>query len=49
LQGVLTSAAGVVNILVFLVVVPVVAFYLLLDWDRMVAGSTICCRATMPR
>jgi hypothetical protein len=34
---VLTSAAGVVNILVFLVVVPVVAFYLLLDWDRMVA------------
>jgi predicted PurR-regulated permease PerM len=37
LQGVLTSAAGVVNILVFLVVVPVVAFYLLLDWDRMVA------------
>jgi predicted PurR-regulated permease PerM len=28
---------GVVNILVFLVVVPVVAFYLLLDWDRMVA------------
>jgi predicted PurR-regulated permease PerM len=37
LQGLLTSAAGVVNILVFLVVVPVVAFYLLLDWDRMVA------------
>jgi predicted PurR-regulated permease PerM len=37
LQGVLSSAAGVVNILVFLVVAPVVAFYLLLDWDRMVA------------
>jgi predicted PurR-regulated permease PerM len=37
LQGLLSSAAGVVNILVFLVVVPVVAFYLLLDWDRMVA------------
>jgi predicted PurR-regulated permease PerM len=37
LQGLLTSAAGVVNLLVFLVVVPVVAFYLLLDWDRMVA------------
>jgi predicted PurR-regulated permease PerM len=36
LQGVLSSAAGVVNILVFLVVVPVVAFYLLLDWDRMI-------------
>jgi predicted PurR-regulated permease PerM len=37
LQGLLTSAAGVVNLLVFLVVVPVVAFYLLLDWDHMVA------------
>ncbi len=37
LQGLLSSAAGVVNVLVFLVVVPVVAFYLLLDWDRMVA------------
>ncbi len=37
LQGLLTSAAGVVNLLVFLVVVPVVAFYLLLDWDHMIA------------
>ncbi|MCT4682704.1 MAG: AI-2E family transporter [Roseicyclus sp.] len=37
LQQLLSSAAGVVNLLVFLVVVPVVAFYMLLDWDRMVA------------
>jgi predicted PurR-regulated permease PerM len=37
LQGALSSAAGFVNVLVFLVVAPVVAFYLLLDWDRMVA------------
>lgn len=37
LQNVLTSAAGVLNVLVFLVVVPVVAFYMLLDWDRAVA------------
>lgn len=37
LQSALTSAAGVVNILVFLVVAPVVAFYMLLDWDKMVA------------
>jgi predicted PurR-regulated permease PerM len=37
LQQLLTSAAGVVNLLVFLVVVPVVAFYMLLDWDRLVA------------
>jgi predicted PurR-regulated permease PerM len=37
LQQLLTSAAGVVNLLVFLVVVPVVAFYMLLDWDRLIA------------
>ncbi len=36
-QGVLTSALTLINILVLLVVVPVVAFYLLLDWDNMVA------------
>jgi predicted PurR-regulated permease PerM len=39
LQQVLSSAAGVVNLLVFLVVVPVVAFYMLLDWDRLVAAK----------
>jgi predicted PurR-regulated permease PerM len=32
-----SSLAGVINAVVFIVVVPVVAFYLLLDWDRMVA------------
>lgn len=37
LNGLLGSALGVVNALVFLVVTPVVAVYLLLDWDRMVA------------
>lgn len=37
LNGVLSSAAGFLNVLVLLVVVPVVAFYLLLDWDNMVA------------
>ncbi len=37
LQTVLSSAAGVVNVIVFMVVVPVVAFYMLLDWDRMIA------------
>jgi predicted PurR-regulated permease PerM len=36
-QGVLTSALGVISIVLFVVVVPVVAFYLLLDWDDMVA------------
>lgn len=35
--AVLGSAMGVVNFVVFIVVVPVVAFYMLLDWDRMVA------------
>ncbi|MDF0600164.1 AI-2E family transporter [Psychromarinibacter sp. C21-152] len=37
LEGVLTSAAGLLNILLLFVIVPVVAFYLLLDWDRLVA------------
>jgi len=36
-NGLLTSAAGLLNVVVLLVVVPVVAFYLLLDWDNMVA------------
>lgn len=36
-EGLLTSAMSVVSALVFIVVVPVVAFYLLLDWDHMVA------------
>lgn len=35
-QTVLSSAMSVVNFIVFIVVVPVVAFYMLLDWDRMV-------------
>ncbi|WP_299351335.1 AI-2E family transporter [uncultured Shimia sp.] len=36
LQGVLTSAVSVINIVALMVIVPVVAFYLLLDWDNMV-------------
>lgn len=35
-QGVVSSALGVISVVVFIVVVPVVAFYLLLDWDEMV-------------
>jgi predicted PurR-regulated permease PerM len=37
LAGVVSSAVTVVNAVIFIVVVPVVAFYLLMDWDRMVA------------
>ena len=37
LETALASVTGLVNIVVLLVIVPVVAFYLLLDWDRMVA------------
>lgn len=37
LEGVLTSAASLINVVVLLVIVPVVAFYLLYDWDRMIA------------
>ncbi len=36
-RTVFSSAVGVINAAVFVVVVPVVAFYLLLDWDNMVA------------
>ncbi|WP_347310354.1 AI-2E family transporter [Defluviimonas sp. SAOS-178_SWC] len=36
-SGLLSSALSVINAIVFVVVVPVVAFYLLLDWDNMVA------------
>lgn len=37
INGLLTSAAGLINVIILLVVVPVVAFYLLLDWDNMTA------------
>jgi predicted PurR-regulated permease PerM len=37
LNTVLSSAAGILNILMLFIIVPVVAVYLLLDWDRMVA------------
>ena len=36
-QTLVGSAMGVLNAILFIVVVPVVAFYMLLDWDRMVA------------
>ena len=37
LNGVLSSAMSLINVIVLLVVVPVVAVYLLYDWDNMVA------------
>lgn len=37
LNSVLSSALSLINIIFLLVVAPVVAFYLLLDWDRMLA------------
>ena len=36
-EGVLNSLAGAISIVVFILVVPVVAFYLMLDWDHMIA------------
>ncbi|MFN3722594.1 MAG: AI-2E family transporter [Paracoccaceae bacterium] len=36
-QGLVTSAMSILGAVIFIVVVPVVAFYLLLDWDKMVA------------
>ncbi|WP_439123654.1 AI-2E family transporter [Marivita sp.] len=37
LNTLLSSAAGIINIVMLFVIVPVVAVYLLLDWDNMVA------------
>lgn len=36
-NGILNSALGLLNIVILLVVVPVVAIYMLLDWDNMTA------------
>ncbi|WP_299623342.1 AI-2E family transporter [uncultured Tateyamaria sp.] len=36
LNSALTSAASLINVVVLFVIVPVVAVYLLLDWDRMI-------------
>jgi len=36
-RGVVTSALSIINAIIFIIVVPVVTFYLLLDWDRVVA------------
>ena len=38
LNTVLSSAMGVINVVMLVVIVPVVTFYLLWDWDRMVAA-----------
>ncbi len=37
LNGVLASAASLLNLAMLVVLVPVITFYLLMDWDRMVA------------
>lgn len=37
LQGIWSSGSALIDILGLLVVTPVVAFYMLLDWDRMIA------------
>jgi predicted PurR-regulated permease PerM len=36
-NGLLTSALSILSAVIFIVVVPVVAFYLLLDWDKLIA------------
>jgi len=37
INGIVSSAMSLINIIVMMVIVPVVAFYMLLDWDKMVA------------
>jgi len=36
-NGVLSSAAGLLNVALLVFLVPVITFYLLMDWDRMIA------------
>jgi len=36
-SALLSSAQGIINVIVLVIIVPVVTFYLLMDWDRMVA------------
>ena len=36
-NGIVSSAMSLLSIVILMVIVPVVAFYMLLDWDRMVA------------
>jgi len=36
-SALLSSAQGIINVVVMLVIVPVVTFYMLMDWDNMVA------------
>ncbi|MEX0285474.1 MAG: AI-2E family transporter [Paracoccaceae bacterium] len=38
LNSLFHSALSVINVFVFIIIAPVVAVYLLLDWDRMIAG-----------
>jgi len=38
IEAVFTSAMGVFNVALLIVIVPVVTFYLLYDWDRMIAA-----------
>ncbi|MGJ8616096.1 MAG: AI-2E family transporter [Sulfitobacter sp.] len=38
LETALASFAGIINIIILFVIVPVVAVYMLMDWDRMVAS-----------
>ena len=49
LNQVLAGSLRVLDFLFLLVVTPVVAFYLLLDWDRMLARINASCRASMRR
>jgi len=37
ISSLVSSVSSIVNVMVLLVLVPIVAFYLLLDWDRMTA------------
>jgi predicted PurR-regulated permease PerM len=47
-NGLLTSALSIIGAVIFIIVVPVVTFYLLLDWDKLTARIDSLIRAIMP-
>ena len=46
--GLMTSAGSIVNIAMLFIIAPIVAVYLLLDWDNMIARISDLIHAIMP-
>ena len=48
LSNVLQSSLAVLNLISLVFITPIVTFYLLRDWDRMVAALRTSCRRASP-